>query len=92
MNPNTEKFLAPKHLAAEIRTLHGVIVSERFIRSMILAGVQPRLGYNVRLSDLMTWWLANPDFSPRAASPCVTPRPRTSPPVQKRHRASQIAG
>jgi hypothetical protein len=61
-----EKFLTPKELVASIKEHHGITVSRQFICAMIKAGVTPRLGFNVRLSDLTTWWLANPDFSPRA--------------------------
>lgn len=62
----TEKFLTPKEIVSAIREFHGITVSRQFVGSMINAGVKPRYGNNVRLSDLMAWWLVNPHFSPRA--------------------------
>ncbi len=69
-----EKLLTPKELAAEINARHGIVVSARFIRSMMRAGVK-RVGYYATASDVMAWWYDNPDFSPRSfASPEVTDR------------------
>lgn len=65
----TEKFLSPKELAAMLFELHGVTTSARFMRAMLQAGVKPRLGYNARLSDLITFWAANPDFVARPKTP-----------------------
>lgn len=62
----TEKFLSPKEIVGALHELHGVRVSRQFVCAMIVAGVLPRLGRNARLSDVMTFWTANPDFSPRA--------------------------
>lgn len=57
-----------------IREQHGIVVSARFIRSMMRAGVR-RVGYYATVSDVMTWWYENPDFSPRSlASPDVAER------------------
>lgn len=60
-----EKLLTPKELAAEINARHGIVVSARFIRSMMRAGVR-RVGYYATVSDVMAWWYDNPDFSPRS--------------------------
>lgn len=68
---NTEKRMQPKQLAAEFASRLGVKVSERFIRSMLCAGVR-RIGYNARFSDVVEWWERNPDFSPRSKSKNVT--------------------
>ena len=60
-----EKLLTPKELAAEINARHGIVVSARFIRSMMRAGVK-RVGYYATVSDVMKWWYEHPDFSPRS--------------------------
>ena len=62
---SAEKLLTPKELATEINAQHGIVVSARFIRSMMRAGVK-RVGYYATTSDVMAWWYENPDFSPRS--------------------------
>lgn len=61
-----EKFSSPKEIVAAMLDIHGVTVSRQFVCAMISAGVSPRLGFNVRLSDFITFWTEHPDFSPRA--------------------------
>jgi hypothetical protein len=81
-----EKFLGPKHLASEIKEHTGIVVSERFVRSVVVESGIPRLGFNVRYSELVTWWLANPDFAPRAKNPAK--RSRASLRVRVRHKVA----
>ena len=59
-----DKRLTPKEIAAEFRERDGIIVSEQFVRFMLRAGVR-RIGMYARFADVVAWWEANPDFSPR---------------------------
>jgi len=66
------KLLSPKELSEAIHERHGIVVSARFIRAMMRAGVR-RVGYYATIEDVMAWWYDNPDFSARPlASPNVT--------------------
>lgn len=59
-----DKRLTPKEIAAAFRERDGIIVSEQFVRFMFRAGVR-RVGMYARFADVVAWWEANPDFSPR---------------------------
>jgi hypothetical protein len=65
MTAPTERYLPVKQLAAELRMQYGLIFSEQFIRAALQAGV-PRIGNSARLSELIDWFRAHPDFSPRS--------------------------
>ena len=65
MNGTPERYLPVKQLAAELRAQHGLHFSEQFVRSALQAGV-PRIGNSAKLSELIEWLRAHPDFSPRS--------------------------
>lgn len=68
----SQKLLSPKEISDAIKSRHGIVVSARFIRAMLRAGVR-RVGYYATVDDVMAWWYDNPDFSARPlASPNVT--------------------
>jgi hypothetical protein len=60
-----EKYLPPKEIAFEMKARLGIVVSTRYVRDMIRAGV-PSLGLNARFSDVVAWWESHKDFAPRS--------------------------
>lgn len=62
-----ERYLYPKELAASFDE-HGKLMTVDFARAIIKACPES-LGNQVRFSDALAWWKANPDFHPHRKGP-----------------------